>query len=226
MASTLTDLSPADKQTAVSKLIEHSAPRVEFYVMSLLSVAMATFGVLKGSAAVVIGSALIAPFLYPVLSLGMGIVMADHTLMSRSLWTIIRAAIYGLAVAVVLSLVLKMEGGNPNSEIALITSPTILDAAVAVVAGLAAAFATVRPGMNETLPGVAVAVALVPPLAAIGVGLAKSNWAIASGAFLTFAINVVGIVLTAVTVFSLMNFHTARRAADAAIKKEELETRR
>ncbi len=224
MNNTLLDLGTEEKKKAIDALIEHSSPQLPFFFMALLSVLMTTFGILKGNSAVVIGGALIAPLLYPILSLSMGIVMTDQNLLNRSLNTLIRASLYGLAVSFLLATLFKLEGGNStNSQLTLLTSPSLLDAAIAVIAGLAVSFATVKSALNEALPGVAIAVTLVPPLSAIGVGLANFDWNIASTAFVTLALNVVGIVLTSVTVFSLMNFHTMRKEADRVIREEERE---
>lgn len=220
MSTPLTEINKEDRAKAVDSLISHSTPDSNFFLMVLLSVLMAAFGLLKGSAAVVIGAMLIAPFLYPVLSFAMGVVMSDKKLMSRSFSVIIKATIYSIVASFVVSLFFGF-GTEINSEILLRTGPSLLDAAIAIIAGLAASFAMAKPGMNETLPGIAIAVALVPPLATVGIGLSKFSWTIASGAFITFLLNVVGIVLTSIAVFSLMNFHNEKRLADVAIKEED-----
>ena len=85
----LNTLSEADKSKAVEKLITDSTPDFDFFLLMTLSMLMATFGLLIDSAAVVIGSMLIAPLLSPILSFSLGIVMSDSKLISRSFYTIV-----------------------------------------------------------------------------------------------------------------------------------------
>ncbi len=76
----ITDLTEEDKAKAIKDLIYNSSPRQDFFLMILLSVLMATFGLLLNSPAVVIGSMLVAPILFPIMGLSMGIVMVDSKL--------------------------------------------------------------------------------------------------------------------------------------------------
>ena len=88
-----------DKSAAVKQLIEASTPEFDFFLLIILSVLMATFGLLENSPAVVIGSMLIAPILFPILSLSSSIVMSDYTLIKRATTTLTKALILGLASA-------------------------------------------------------------------------------------------------------------------------------
>lgn len=217
----------ADKSTAVKKLIEMSTPHFDFFLLVILSVLMATFGLLENNTAVVIGSMLIAPVLFPILSLSLSVVMSDYKLIGRASGTLVKALIVGVAAS--LFATLFFGGGiSLGEEILIRTQPTLLSVAIAIVAGFAVAYTLAKPNLSETLPGIAVAVALIPPIGVIGIGLAKLNWMVVSGAFVYLLVNVVGIIFASMLIFSLMNLYTKRTiaaktadTADKEVKKEE-----
>jgi uncharacterized hydrophobic protein (TIGR00271 family) len=213
--------SSGEKSNAVKKLIDQSTPNMDFFLMVILSVAMASFGLILDSAAVVIGAMLIAPVLSPILSLAMGIVMFNENLIKRATFTLGKSLLFAVGAAFVIGLFFASKEGVQVPEILSRTSPSLLDAAVAVVAGFAASFALVKPKLSESIPGIAISVSLVPPLAATGLGLATFNLAVAKGAFLLFFINVLGIIFASVFVFSSMNLYTKRGTAERAIKDAE-----
>ncbi len=210
--------SSGEKSDAVKKLIDHSTPNTDFFLMMVLSVAMAAFGLILDSAAVVIGAMLIAPVLSPILSLAMGIVMFNENLIRRAVFTLSKSLLFAVGSAFVIGLFFASKSGIEVPEVLARTTPSLLDAAVAIVAGFAASFALVKPKLSEAIPGIAISVSLVPPLAATGLGLATLNLAVAKGAFLLFLINILGIIFASVFVFSSMNLYTKRGTADRAIK--------
>jgi len=215
-------LDEADKLRAIEKLIKASTPRQDFFLMITLSVLMATLGILINSDAVIIGSMLIAPMLYPVLSLSLGIVMANYRLINRSLKTILKSLLLGIGSAVLTSLLFSY---SVDTDPVLIykLEPSFLYLAIALIAGLAVSFALVKPHLNETLPGIAVAVTLIPPIATIGIAVSKLNWQAITNALIVFLINIVGIIFATVIVFSLMRFYPKRKVAQEVIEKEQKE---
>ena len=90
-----------------------------------------------------------------------------------------------------------------------------------MIAGFAVAYTTVKPNLSSTLPGVAIAVALIPPLAVFGIGIAMFNPSIVAGSMVMFLINVVGIVFAGMVTFSLMNVHHKSLIAESTIKREQ-----
>jgi len=215
------NVSSKERSEAVEGLITSSTPTHEFFLMATLSVLMATFGLLADSSAVVVGSMLIAPVLYPMLSLSMGVSMSDFVLVGKSLKTIGKIVIMAIGVSALVTLIFAPGLDGYTSEILNRTKPSLLYAFIGAVAGFAASFALVKPKLNETLPGVAVAVALVPPLAVAGIGLAKLDGAVFYNAFMLFISNAAGVVITASVVFSLMNFYTKKDVAKEVIKEED-----
>jgi len=216
----LRNVSDEDKSKAVKKLITVSTPDYDYHVMVVLSVLMATFGLWINSVAVIIGSMLIAPILYPILSFSLGLVMSDLKVISRSLYTIGKSALFGIAAAVLATWLLTASYSEFTSEILARSEPSLLYLAIAVVAGIAVSFALVRPELSETLAGIAVSVALIPPLAVVGIGIAKLDWTIVTGSFMLFVINIFGIIFASMVNFSLLNLHEKQHVAATAIEKE------
>lgn len=214
------------KQTAVEKLISNSFPNIDFYLMVILSVAMASFGLIINSASVIIGSMLIAPVLYPILSMAMGFIVFNDSLTFKSIKTLIKSVIYALGTSFVVGLLFaNREEVRQTFEIISRTNLDVVHVLVAIVAGFSSAFALVKPKLSETIPGIAISVSLVPPLAAAGIGLSVFDFAIFKGAFSLFFVNVLGVVIASSLVFSLMNFYSVRNNARNALNVKEQEAR-
>ena len=225
MATTLfRSLTEKDKNEAIARLIEESTPRDDFFLMTILAVSMATLGLLLNSTAVIIGSMLIAPLLSPILSTSLGVVMADPRLIYRSFYTIGKAILWSVPTAAIISLLFHSQAGltsELNPEILARLEPSMINMMVAIVAGIAASFAMIKPQINASLPGVAISVALIPPLAVTGIGLSRFDWAIMSDSFLLFLLNAIAIVFASLVVFSLMNMYVKRPLADKTVEKED-----
>lgn len=221
------NLREEDKNAAIENIIQHASPRPDFFLMLTLAIAMAVFGVLLGSTVILIGSMLIAPLLYPLLSLSLGIIVADEKLIGRSLLTLAQSVGLGLAAGFVIGLLFGGASVADLSPLGLTAgdTPAFMYAVVAAIAGFTAAFAITKPHLNETLPGVAIAVALVPPLAVVGVGLAFFDWSMVSNALLLFIINIIGIMFSAMIVFAMLRFSIKKEVAQKASEEEEQEIR-
>jgi uncharacterized hydrophobic protein (TIGR00271 family) len=218
--SQFANVAEVDKTAAVEKLIKNSTPEYSFFFMVVLSILMATFGLLIDSAAVVIGSMLIAPILYPILSLSLGVVMSDHNLISRSLYTVLKSVSFGVSAAAIATIIFAPEK-LVTAEILQRTTPSMLYLFVAIVSGIAVAFAYARPQLSEAFPGVAVSVALIPPIAVVGIGIAYVDFEIVRGAAVLFLLNIIGVVVASTMSFSLLNLYTKKKVAEDTIKKEE-----
>ncbi|NNU26815.1 DUF389 domain-containing protein [Isoptericola sediminis] len=183
---------------------EMAAKQIAWWTMLVLSVCIATLAVLQDSTAVVIGAMLVAPLMTPILGLAAALVSGWAFRAVRSLALILA----GTAVAVLLAFVIAawvpiVVPFDTNSQITSRVEPTLLDMLVAIAAGAAGAFATVDRRVAASLGGVAIAVALVPPLSVVGVALSDGRLGDAGGALLLFGTNFVSIVLAAAVVFVL-----------------------
>ena len=213
-----------DKRRAVHTLVERSTPDFDFFFMVTLAVLMASFGLLIGSVTIVIGSMLIAPLLYPVLGVALGLSMSDPLLLRQSLWTVTKALLIMVGAAALATLFFSAtHGGSAMKETAITLTqakPSLLLLLVGVIAGIAVAYALVKPKLSETLPGIAISVALIPPLAATGIGVAALNPTLAFGALAAFFVNVLGIVAAGMATFSLMDVYHLRETADRTLVHE------
>ena len=205
------DITEKDKVLAVKDLIDDSTPRPSFFFLVVLSVLMATCGLLINNTAVIIASMLIAPILSPILSLALGIVIADGHLISRSFFTLLKSSGYAIGLSTVMTWFLWKFASSTNfmfelnTEILSRIEPSIVYLLIAIIAGAATSFARIKPELSESLPGTAIAVAIVPPLATIGIGIATLRLDVISGAFAMFMLNAIGIILAAMVMFSLIN---------------------
>lgn len=211
------------KITAVEKLVEQSTPRPDFFLFVFLSTAMATLGILISSVPVIIGSMLIAPMLYPILAMGMGLSISDQQLTRRSFYTFSQAVVVAVASSLFVSLFFTNIENLRFVEIIIRTDVALADVGIAIIAGVAASFALVKKTLNESFPGVAISAALVPPLAIVGIGVIRLDWELIRQSVLLFAISSVGIVLTSLFVFALFNFHNKKSLVHETIKEEDKE---
>lgn len=145
------NLTGKDKSIAVERLVSASTPSQDFFLMVVLSILTATFGLLLDNVAVIIGSMLIAPILYPVLSLSLGIIMSDSKLVSRSFYTLLKGAVFGVAASAVATLLFASQLPEITPEIMSRTQASLPYIMIAIAAGLAGSFALVKPQLNETL---------------------------------------------------------------------------
>lgn len=182
----------------------------EFVVLLSTSTMIATFGLFQNSAAVIIGAMIIAPLMRPLMGLAYGSLIASAYLIRRSLITVIAGTLLSVFIAFILSTFLNSI--DVTAEIASRTRPNLLDLGVAVFAGAAGAYCQTRKELADTLVGVAIAVALVPPIGVIGIGLALGQVKIWVGASLLYATNLVGITFAAMIVFLVMGYTPLRRA--------------
>ncbi len=211
-----------EKTESVARLIKASTGDFDFYMFAIFGISMATLGLVLDTPEIVIGSMLIAPVLYPLLSLSLALVLYDFRLMYRSLRTLVISFVVSIIIAFVLSLLFgEYFDFTLSEQIMARAQPSILFFVVAFISGFAATYALVHANLNEMLPGVAISVSLVPPLAVIGIGLGSLDLSVAGGASVLFIINVVGIALASMIAFSLMDLHGTRKIADSAISQED-----
>jgi uncharacterized hydrophobic protein (TIGR00271 family) len=210
-------ISRADRSEVLLKVIYDSDPRwfAAFVVMLALSAGIASLGLSQNSAATVIGAMVIAPLGDPMAALGGAIALAWPRETLRML--LVTAAGAALVVAVAFLIGLLLPTSTPDAQILARTSPDLRDLGVALMAGAAGAYAKTRNKLASTLTGVAIAVALVPPLATVGLMLEEHRFALARGAAVLFAANLIGIVLAATLVLLLTGYAPLPRLRRAGL---------
>lgn len=183
----------------------------DYVILMILSTLIAGLGLVLGSAAVIIGAMVLAPLMAPIVSLAMGVLRRDSGLMQDSMRAIGVGVGLALAAAAVLAFVLPLRPLTAEIESRL--HPSLLDLGVAVFSGVAAAYAHSRESIMKSLPGVAIAVALVPPLAVSGIGIGWGDTRVFGGAMLLFLTNLVGISAAAALTFLVLGYAPISRAA-------------
>lgn len=196
-------------------LRENARPKASFLVLMVLSTILATFGLFANSTPVVIGAMILAPLMSPIISLSMATLRQDRQLIIDSVYTILSGLGFAFACAVFITLVTPLNA--PNSEIMSRTSPNLLDLGIAVFSGVAGAYAHAREEVAKTLAGVAIAVALVPPLAVAGIGLGWFNGPVFFGAGLLLMTNLAGMVLAGAITFLFLGYSPFRLAKQGLI---------
>ncbi|MEM7325311.1 MAG: TIGR00341 family protein [Actinomycetota bacterium] len=187
-----------------------------FTVMLTLSVVVAVMGLALDSAAVVIGAMLLAPLMQPVLAAGACMSLALFTKSLQAMIRVLLATAWCIGVAYLISYILPEA--PLTDEVLSRTQPDIKDLVVALAAGAAGAYATVREDVSASLPGVAVAVALVPPLASVGMALERADQELAIGALLLYITNLAAILFASIVVFVITGFVSPRRLSDNLLR--------
>ena len=204
-----------DERVSVYRQVRRSSrTSKDYYVMMTLAAIISSLGLLLNSSAVIIGAMLVAPLMSALLGIGLGVVQGDYWLLRVALRTTLLGAL--LVVSVSAAVGLLVPGRSVTDEMLNRGTPAFLDLAVALVSGAAAAYAIARRGVSSALPGVAIAVALVPPLSTAGIASVSGDMRVASGAVLLFVTNLVAIVSAAVSVLLWIGFRPNSYERDRA----------
>ncbi|WP_435159506.1 TIGR00341 family protein [Haladaptatus sp. DFWS20] len=189
------------------------SPRLQTFVfMTVVSAVVATAGLLLDSPAVVVGSMVIAPLVGPALGAGVGTVLNERDLFRRG----VKLQLLGVVTAIASSTLFALLVRNlflfpPNTDIVSISqisgrlSPDFLSLIVALGAG-AAGIVSLAAGVSVALVGVMIAAALIPPAAAVGIGIAWREPMVALGAGVLVLVNVLSINLSAIATLQYMGY--------------------
>lgn len=200
-------------------LRRNAAEATSYWFQLVVSIGIATFGLVLGSTAAVIGAMLVAPLMGPIVGLAMGLATGSPFLVLRS------AGRVGLSVVIVVAgaagITLLLPFHELNAEIASRTTPTALDLLTAAFCALAGVYATLRPGSDTTVTaaGTSISISLVPPLCASGYGVGTSSGSVAAGAALLFLTNLVAIVVVGTVSFLAAGFN---RVGVRSLEHDEL----
>ena len=187
----LPQLTRDERVELVGRIRGGSQFNVDFMALICLSTLIAALGLARNQGAVVIGAMLVAPLMTPLMGFGLALMQGNRTLAAQSAKSVLGGFTLALLIGVAVGLlIVNLE---PSTEMAGRGSPGVLDLLVAFVSGMAAAYAIGRPNLSSALPGVAIAAALVPPIATAGMGLAIGEFRLAGGALLLFLTNIIAI---------------------------------
>lgn len=181
---------------------DRRAKRSAFWVLIVLSAIIASAGIIADSTATVIGAMIVAPLMTPIMGTAIAVVLSRRRLILVNLGLVLAGAATVIAIAYLLGLTVHTTLlAETNSQVAARISPRLIDLVAALATGAVGAWASVRSDVSDTLPGVAIAISLVPPLAVVGLTLESGAPQQALGALLLFGTNVAAIIATGIVVF-------------------------
>lgn len=201
---------PEQVQQIQTDLLAESTLDMSYLTLIVGSCIIATLGLLSNSAAVIIGAMIVAPLMLPIRGLAFGALRGDVILLRFGAIAITVGVLIAIAIACCLGWIVHMP--TYGSEVLARSQPTLLDLGIAVAAGAISGYAKIEPKISGSLAGTAIAVALMPPVCTIGLGLAQANWSLSLGATLLFLTNLLGIALACMLTFFVAGYSSFTQA--------------
>ncbi len=196
-----------DRTDAYVRIRRAARPSIDYYILISLAGIIAGLGLMTNSAAVVIGAMLVAPLMSPIVGTGLSTVLGDTRFLRLAMGAVLRGVLLAIFVGMIVGV---FQIGKPlTPELLARTQPSMLDLAIALFSGMAAAFALSRSNAAGALPGVAIAAALVPPLSTVGITFTAGYYVESLGALLLFVTNFVAIGSATALVFLILGFRPA-----------------
>ena len=192
------------KKQAIAEILEKTVPDRDFYLLVIGAVLLAICGIFLDSVAVLIASMIVAPLAYPILGLGLGIVVGDGRLIARTLGMLV----ISLLIAILGAFLVTSFFGDLRVDPIFIgfESNLYLATVIALIAGFIAAYGLVRSKVGSALTGIGIAVSLMPPLVATGIGFFDPKDFSSEQTFIIFLLNVAGILVGSMVVFGMLGF--------------------
>ncbi len=194
-----------DQGAVIEKRRAECVMSARYLFMTAMSGGIAVLGLLLSSPAVVIGAMLLSPLMDPIMGLGFALAIGDYRWLRQSAMSLLWGTLMAVGLCALIVFLSPIQ--DITAEIASRTRPNLFDLLVAVFSALAGAYAMIR-GREGTIVGVAIATALMPPLAVVGFGLATGNWTVFSGALLLYVTNLMAIALIAALMARMYGFRT------------------
>jgi uncharacterized hydrophobic protein (TIGR00271 family) len=212
-------ITKTDQYRTIEELFAHAQENSSYYTLLMLSAFVVTAGLLLGNSAIVLGGVLVAPILTPILVVGLGFSTGEMA----AIKSVLKLVFKSFALVIAVSMVLTMFFGF-NQEVSIFENSSrtaILYFMVALASGIAAAFAWAKKEISEVLPGVSLAVTLVPPLSLVGIWLSKGSIEAVRFYSSVLLLNFFGIIIGSLIVFSLLKFSNA----ETKVQEEAQEAR-
>jgi uncharacterized hydrophobic protein (TIGR00271 family) len=209
-----------NKQRAIKELVADTVPNRDFYLLVTGAVLLATAGIFFDSIPVLIASMIVAPLAYPILLLGLGIVVRDSRLVIRSVLMLSVSIAFAIILTLLVSIPAIRIFNIEPARILISFSPNyFFDILIALIAGFVAAYGLIRAKVGAAMTGIGIAVSLMPPLVATGIEIASSNTGLAVAAFTIFILNIFGILLAGGLAFVLFGFRREYKKIGEIIHK-------
>ena len=200
------------KRKAIRELLENTVPDRDFYILVLGAIILAACGILIDSIPVLIASMIVAPLAYPILSLSLSITARDGRLMLRSIAMLVVSMVLAIIIGGLFSLFVKSYFDVAERVLISFFPNVFFDVLIAVVSGAIASYGLVRSKVGGAMTGIGIAVSLMPPLVATGIGLFDPANDLAVRAGSIFLLNVIGILVGSIAIFWLFDIHREHKA--------------
>ena len=207
-----------NKQKAVAELLENTVPDRDFYLLVIGAIILAACGILIDSIPVLIASMIVAPLAYPILSLSLSIIARDGKLLFRSVVMLVVSMILAIIIAGLLSLFVKSYFDVAERVFISFFPNAFFDVLIAVVSGVVASYGLIRSKVGAAMTGIGIAVSLMPPLVATGIGLFDPANDLAVRAGSIFLLNVLGILVGSIITFWIFGIHLEHQAIKNNLK--------
>jgi uncharacterized hydrophobic protein (TIGR00271 family) len=189
---------------------DRAAKFSRFWTLLVLAGVIASAGIIADSTATVIGAMIVAPLMTPILGTVLSVVTGDYGNLARSLALVVTGSAAVVLIGLLFGYLIPVDVvASTNAQVAGRVHPRLIDLIAALATGAVGAFAMVRSDVSDTLPGVAIAISLVPPLAVVGLTLEAGAEGQSVGALLLFLTNVGAILLTGLFVMTLYRVRLA-----------------
>ena len=213
----LLEASRKERHDAIDRLISQGTFHSGYYLLLLLATLIVTPGLLLDNVAVIIGGMILAPLLIPLLSISLSLVSGNTAGFIRSMKILMISIVITIGTSAILTTILAEAGLVVNWIPDRINTGVYIF--IAFCSGVAAAFAWVKENLSSSVAGVAVAVSLLPPLCAVGVGLALRQPILMKNSSILFLANLVGICMAGFLVFWILGFIDSGHEEEKALNK-------
>ena len=214
------DITKGERYKTVEELFDNCQANSVYYTLLFLSSIIIASGLLLANSIIIIGGIMVTPLLTPILVIALSVSVGEIRAIKSLSLLVLKSALIIIGVSFVLAILF-----DKNQDPFIFGDSlrvAVLYFIVAAVSGVAATFAWARKEVADILPGLAVAVSLVPPLSALGIGLSSFDFDISRLAFLTFVFNFIGVLLGSIVVFSLLKFSKIEEVIhNEAVEHEE-----
>lgn len=192
-----------------ARLEQYSKPSLDFFLLIAIAAAIAALGLLLDNAAIVIGAMVVAPLITPIFGFSLSLLSLRIRRLTLALLSILLGTLCAIVTAFLVGLfaiAVDPTYATVTTEILARAKPDILFFFVAFLSGIAGAYAYSRPKISEAIAGIAISVAVIPPLGVVGLALAQQTWELASQSFLLYLFNLLGITFGSIILFVIIGF--------------------
>ncbi len=185
-----------------------------FGLLLVLSAIIASGGIIVDSTATVIGAMIVAPLGVPIMGVALATVVSSAARLTAAIAGVVGGALGAALIGALMAALFVPETSDvlTNPQVAGRITPSVVDMVVALAVGVVAAVGMMRRDLSDVLPGVAIAISLVPPMCVVGITASETEWAAAAKALTLFATNVVAMIAAGILTFAAAKYATADSA--------------